>query len=118
VARGRGPAPGRQTVSQMLDRSHKVIVATRRETTAINYRYVVDKHLVGFVLPQGRVLGTKKLILLTFTDVDAQLEAEREAGLAPSTRRLIRPLLLQAINQEMKRQCRPRCRSKGQRGAR
>ena len=35
------------TVGQLLDRWHKVIVATRRETTAINYRYVIDSHLAG-----------------------------------------------------------------------
>jgi hypothetical protein len=47
------------TVSQLLDRWHKVIVAIRWETTAINYRYVIDGHLVGFVLPEGRTLGSK-----------------------------------------------------------
>jgi integrase len=90
------------TVSELLDRWHKVIVATRRETTAINYRYVIDGHLVGFVLPQGRTLGSKKLALLTFDDVDVLLDAKRRAGLAPSTRRLIRSVLVQAINQAIK----------------
>jgi len=90
------------TVSELLDRWHKVIVATRRETTAINYRYVIDGHLVGFVLPQGQTLGSKKLALLTFDDVDTLLDAKRRAGLAPSTRRLIRSVLVQAINQAIK----------------
>jgi integrase len=70
--------------------------------TAINYRYVIDGHLAGFVLPEGRTLGSKKLARLTFDDVDALLEAKREAGLAPSTRRLIRSVLVQAINKAIK----------------
>jgi integrase len=101
-AEGLPPIDKSVTVGQLLDRWHKVIVATRRETTAINYRYVIDSHLVGFILPQGRTLGSKKLALLTFADVDALLEAKRDAGLAPSTRRLIRSLLVQAINQAIK----------------
>ena len=102
AAEGLPPIDKNVTVGQLLDRWHKVIVATRRETTAINYRYVIDKHLVGFILPQGKALGAKRLSLLTFADVDALLEAKREAGLAPSTRRLIRSLLVQAINQAIK----------------
>jgi integrase len=101
-AEGLPPIDETVTVSQLLDRWHKVIIATRRETTAINYRYVIDKHLVGFVLREGRTLGSKKLALLTFDDVDALLDAKREAGLAPSTRRLIRSILVQAINQAIK----------------
>jgi len=96
------PIDASVTVGQLLDRWHKVIVATRRETTAINYRYVIDKHLVGFILPQGKALGAKKLALLTFADVDALLDAKRKAGLAPSTRRLIRSVLVQAINKAIK----------------
>lgn len=102
AAQGLPPIDKSVTVSELLDRWHKVIVATRRETTAINYRYVIDGHLVGFVLPQGRTLGSKKLALLSFDDVDALLEAKRKAGLAPSTRRLIRSVLVQAINQAIK----------------
>jgi hypothetical protein len=64
------------TVGQLLDRWHKLIEATRRETAAINYRYVIDPHLVGFILPQGKALGMKKLALLSFADVDAPLEAK------------------------------------------
>jgi integrase len=90
------------TVGQLLDRWHKVIVATRRETTAINYGYVIDRHLVGFVLPEGKTLGSKKLALLTFDDVDTLLEVKCQDGLAPSTRRLIRSVLVQAINQAIK----------------
>jgi hypothetical protein len=60
-AEGLPPIDNTATVSQVLDRWHKVIVATRRETTAINYRYVIDGHLAGFVLPEGRTLGSKKL---------------------------------------------------------
>jgi integrase len=90
------------TVSQLLERWHRVITATRRETTSINYRYVIDGHLVGFVLPGGKTLGSKKLALLTFDDIDALLEAKRQAGLASSTRRLIRSVLVQAINQAIK----------------
>jgi integrase len=101
-AEGLPPIDNTATVSQVLDRWHQVIVATRRETTAINYRYVVDGHLVGFVLPEGRSLGSKKLARLTFGDVDALLDAKRKAGLAPSTRRLIRSILIQAINQAIK----------------
>jgi integrase len=89
-------------VSQVLDRWHKVIVATRRETTAVNYRFMIDGQIVPFVLPEGRKLGSKKFALLTFEDVDALLEAKREAGLAPSTRRLIRSVLVQATNQAIK----------------
>jgi integrase len=101
-AEGLPPINNTVTVSQLLDRWHKVIVATRRETTAINYRYVIDGHLVEFVLPEGRTLGSKRLARLTFADVDALLDAKREAGLAPSTRRLIRSVLVQAINQAIK----------------
>jgi integrase len=101
-AQGLPPIDNTATVSQVLDRWHKVIVATRRETTAINYRYVIDGHLAGFVLPEGRTLGSKKLARLTFGDVDTLLEAKREASLAPSTRRLIRSVLVQAINQAIK----------------
>jgi integrase len=90
------------TVAQLLDRWHKVIVATRRQTTAINYRYIIDGHLVGFVLPGGKTLGSKKLALLTFADVDALLDSKLKAGLAPSTRRLIRSVLVQATNQAIK----------------
>jgi len=39
---------------------------------------------------------------LTFSDVDALLDAKREAGLSASTRRLIRSVLVQATNQAMK----------------
>jgi integrase len=42
------------------------------------------------------------LALLTFDDVDALLDAKRKAGRAPSTRRLIRSVLVQAINQVIK----------------
>jgi integrase len=101
-AEGLPPIDNTATVSQVPDRWHKVIVTTRRETTAINYRYVIDWHLAGFVLPEGRTLGSKKLARLTFGDVDALLEAKREAGLAPSTTRLIRSVLVQAINQVVK----------------
>jgi integrase len=90
------------TVSQLLERWHKVIVATRRETTAANYRYMIDGHIVPFVLPGGRTLGSKKVAKLTFSDVDALLDAKREAGLSASTRRLVRSVLVQAINQAMK----------------
>jgi len=101
-ADGLPPVDTLVTVSQLLDRWHKLIVATRRETTAINYRFVVDRHIVPFVLPGGGRLGSKTVALLTFADVDALLDAKREAGLAPSTRRLIRSVLVQAINQAVK----------------
>jgi integrase len=48
------------------------------------------------------MLGSKKLACLTFSDVDALLDAKRKAGLAPSTRRLIRSVLVQGINQAIK----------------
>jgi hypothetical protein len=35
------------TVAALLERWHKVLVATRRETTAINYRDVIDRHSSG-----------------------------------------------------------------------
>jgi integrase len=101
-AEGLPPMDTTVTVSQLLDRWHKVIVATRRETTASNYRYMIDGHLVPFVLPGGRTLGSKKVAKLTFSDVDALLDAKREAGLSASTRRLIRSVLVQATNQAMK----------------
>lgn len=90
------------TVSELLDRWHKMIVATRRETTSINYRFMIDGHIVPFVLPGGRKLGSKKVASITFDDVDALLDAKRKAGLAPSTRRLIRSVLVQALNQAVK----------------
>lgn len=90
------------TVAQLLERWHKMIVATRRETTSINYRFMIDGHIVPFVLPSGRKLGSKKVASLTFDDVDALLDAKRDAGLAPSTRRLIRSMLVQALNQAVK----------------
>jgi hypothetical protein len=43
-AEGLPPIDKNVTVGELLDRWHKVIVATRRETTAINYRYVIDRH--------------------------------------------------------------------------
>jgi integrase len=101
-AEGLPPMDTTVTVSQLLDRWHKVIVATRRETTASNYRYMIDGHIVPFVLPGGRTLGSKKVAKLTFGDVDALLDAKREAGLSASTRRLIRSVLVQATNQAMK----------------
>src|SRR5665213_1333697 len=101
-AEGLPPMDTTVTVSQLLDRWHKVIVATRRETTASNYKYMIDGHIVPFVLPGGRTLGSKKVATLTFNDVDALLDAKREAGLSPSTRRLIRSVLVQATNQAMK----------------
>ena len=101
-AEGLPPMDPTVTVSQLLDRWHKVIVATRRETTAANYKYMIDGHIVPFVLPRGRTLGSKKVAKLTFDDVDALLDAKREAGLSPSTRRLIRSVLVQAINQAVK----------------
>ncbi len=101
-AEGLPPMDTTVTVSQLLDRWHKVIVATRRETTASNYRYMIDGHIVPFVLPGGRTLGSKKVAKLPFSDVDALLDAKREAGLSASTRRLIRSVLVQAINQAMK----------------
>jgi integrase len=101
-AEGLPPIDKTVTVAELLDRWHKVIVATRRETTAINYKYVIDGHLVGCVLPGGKTLGSKKLALLTFADVDALLESKLKAGLAPSTRRLIRSVLVQATNQAIK----------------
>ena len=101
-AEGLPPMDTTVTVSQLLDRWHKVIVATRRETTASNYRYMIDGHIVPFVLPGGRTLGSKKVAKLTFSDVDALLDAKREAGLSASTRRLIRSVLVQATNQAMK----------------
>ena len=58
-AEGLPPMDTTVTVSQLLDRWHKVIVATRRETTASNYRYMIDGHIVPFVLPGGRTLGSK-----------------------------------------------------------
>jgi hypothetical protein len=102
-AEGLPPMDTTVTVSQLLDRWHKVIVATRRETTASNYRYMIDGRIVPFVLPGGRALGSKKVAKLTFSDVDALLDAKREAGLSASTRRLIRSVLVQATNQAMKR---------------
>jgi integrase len=101
-AEGLPPMDTTVTVSQLLDRWHKVIVATRRETTASNYRYMIDGQIVPFVLPGGRTLGSKKVAKLTFSDVDALLDAKREAGLSASTRRLIRSVLVQATNQAMK----------------
>jgi integrase len=101
-AEGLPPMDTTVTVSQLLDRWHKVIVATRRETTASNYRYMIDGHIVPFVLPGGRTRGSKKVAKLTFGDVDALLDAKREAGLSASTRRLIRSVLVQATNQAMK----------------
>jgi hypothetical protein len=68
AAEGLAPIDGNVTLGQLLDRWHKAMVATRRETTAIDYHDVIDKHLVGFVLPQGRALGTKRLSVLTFAD--------------------------------------------------
>ncbi len=55
---GLPPIDKNVTVGQLLDRWHNVIVATRRETSAINYRYVIDKHLVGFVL-RGEAVGLR-----------------------------------------------------------
>ncbi len=101
-AEGLPPMDTTVTVSQLLDRWHKVIVATRRETTAINYKYIIDSHIVPFVLPSGRTLGSKKVAKLTFDDVDALVDAKSDAGLSPSTRRLIRSVLVQAINQAVK----------------
>ncbi len=101
-AEGLPPMDTTVTVDQLLDRWHKVIVATRRETTASNYRYMIDGHIVPFILPGGRRLGSKKVAKLTFGEVDALLDAKREAGLSASTRRLIRSVLVQAINQAMK----------------
>lgn len=101
-AEGLHPMDTTVTVSQLLDSWHKVIVATRRETTASNYRYMIDGHIARFVLPGGRTLGSKKVAKLTFSDVDSLLDAKREAGLSASTRRLIRSVLVQATNQAMK----------------
>ena len=101
-AEGLPPMDTTVTVSQLLDRWHKVIVATRRETTASNYRYMIDGHIVPFVLPGGITVGSKKVATLTFSDVDALLDAKREVGLSVSTRRLIRSVLVQATNQAMK----------------
>jgi integrase len=101
-AEGLPPEDTTVTVRELLDRWHKVIAATRRETTASNYRYMIDGHIVPFVLPSGRTLGSKKVAKLTFSDVDALLEAKREAGLSASTRRLIRSVLVQSVNQAMK----------------
>jgi integrase len=101
-AEGLPPMDTTVTMSQLLDRWHKVIVATRRETTASNYRYMIDGHIVPFVLPGERTLGSKKVAKLTFSDVDSLLDAKREAGLSASTRRLIRSVLVQATNQAMK----------------
>ncbi|MHB1486746.1 MAG: site-specific integrase [Acidimicrobiales bacterium] len=101
-AEGLPPMDTTVTVSQLLDRWHKVIVATRRETTAANYRYMIDGHIVPFILPGGRTLGSLKVAKLTFSDVDALLDAKREAGMSASTRRLIRSVVVQATNQAMK----------------
>ena len=90
------------TVSQLLGRWRKVIVATRLETTASNYRYMIDGRIIPFVLPVGRTLGSKKVARLTFNDVDTLLDSKREVGLSASTRRLIRSVLVQATNQAMK----------------
>jgi integrase len=65
-------------------------------------KYSCDGHIVPFVLPRGRTLGSKKVAKLTFDDVDALLDAKREARLSPSTRRLIRSVLVQATNQAVK----------------
>lgn len=101
-AEGLPPMDTTVTVSQLLDRWHQVIVNTRRETTASNYRFMIDGHIVPFVLPGGRTLGSRKVAALTFGDVDTLLDAKREAGLSASTRRLIRSVLVQATNQAMK----------------
>src|ERR1039458_6505526 len=73
-AGGLPPMDTTVTVSQLLDRWHKVIVAIGRETTAINYKYIIDSHIVPFVLPSGRTLGSKKVAKLTFDDVDTRSE--------------------------------------------
>jgi integrase len=99
---GRPPLDRAVTVAEMLDRWHRTIVATRRETTATNYRYMIDLHIVPFVLPNGRQFGTIKLAKMTYLDVDALLDAKRDAGLSTSTRRLIRSVLVQATNQALK----------------
>jgi hypothetical protein len=49
-AEGLPPIDTATTVRHVLDRWHGVIVAARGETTAINCRYVIVGHLVGFVL--------------------------------------------------------------------
>ena len=90
------------TVSQLLERWHKVIVATRPRDYLGQLPILIDGHIVPFVLPGGRKLGSKRVGSLTFDDVDALLDAKREAGLAPSTRRLIRSVLVQALNQAVK----------------
>jgi hypothetical protein len=41
AAEGLPPIDKSVTVGQLLDRWHKVIVATRGETTAVNDRYVI-----------------------------------------------------------------------------
>ena len=99
-AEGLPPMDTTVTVSQLLiaGQGHR---PTRRETTASNYRYMIDGHIVPFVLPGGRRSDRRKW-RIPFSDVDALLDAKREAGLSASTRRLIRSALVQAINQAMK----------------
>jgi hypothetical protein len=53
-AEGLPPIDSSVAVDRLLVRPHKVSVATRREATAVNYRYVIDRHVVRFILPQGK----------------------------------------------------------------
>lgn len=99
---GLPPLDESATLEDVLGRWHQMIAATRRATTANNYRYMIEGHIVSFVLPNGQRFGAKRLSRVRFSDVDDLLEAKRKAGLAASTRRLIRSVLVQAINQAIK----------------
>ncbi len=83
-------------VSELFDRWFNDVMRHQiAPSTFSNYQTVVRMH----VLP---VLGSKKLVELTFSDVDKLLSFKTDGGLPPSTVRRIRAVLAQCLDQAIR----------------
>jgi integrase len=86
----------KMTVSQLLDRWYSDVLRHQvAESAADNYRSIADHH----VRPS---LGRKRVAGLTTADVDRLISQKIDEGLAVSTVRRIRSVLVQALDQAIR----------------
>lgn len=94
---GLPPPNNRLTVGEMLDQWLKDVVPLRvSPSTLANYSSVVKTHIKP-------ALGRKRLSTLTTDDVQAFISRKRDAGLSARTVRLLRGVLVQAIDQAQRK---------------
>jgi integrase len=91
------PAPDdRMTINQLFTRWHDDVLRHQvAPSAADNYKSIADNHIIP-------TLGRKKVARLTAPDIDKLISTKIDAGLAVSTVRRIRSILVQALDQAVK----------------